>query len=134
MVGTDGQPDVIYLQDLFDGWVGKDKARVILPITDPYVVHHGALGSFATVYLQGVEPAAALAIIAGEVDLMISNPTGVVQQIKGGKVKALAVTGSERSSEVPDVPSMAETVPGYDTEVWWGLLGPAGGPQLSSVS
>jgi phosphonoacetate hydrolase len=48
--GSDGQPDVIYLQDLFDGWVGKDEARVILPITDPYVVHHGALGSFAVVY------------------------------------------------------------------------------------
>lgn len=48
--GSDGQPDVIYLQDLFDGWVGKDNARVILPITDPYVVHHGALGSFAVVY------------------------------------------------------------------------------------
>jgi phosphonoacetate hydrolase len=46
-----GEPDVIFLQDLFDSWVGKDKARVILPITDPYVVHHGALGSFATVYL-----------------------------------------------------------------------------------
>lgn len=48
--GSDGQPDVIYLQDVFDGWMGKDKARVILPITDPYVVHHGALGSFAVVY------------------------------------------------------------------------------------
>ncbi len=46
-----GEPDVLYLQDLFDAWLGKDKARVILPITDPYVVHHGALGSFATVYL-----------------------------------------------------------------------------------
>ena len=48
--GADGKPDVIYLQDLFDGWLGKDKARVILPITDPYVVHHGALGSYAVVY------------------------------------------------------------------------------------
>ena len=47
----DGQPDVIYLQDLLDGWMGAARARVILPITDPYVVHHGALGSFATVYL-----------------------------------------------------------------------------------
>ncbi len=46
-----GQPDVIYLQDLLDGWLGAGKARVILPITDPYVVHHGALGSFATAYL-----------------------------------------------------------------------------------
>ncbi|MDP2334322.1 MAG: phosphonoacetate hydrolase [Reyranella sp.] len=48
--GADGQPDVLYLQDLFDKWLGTDKARVILPITDPYVVHHGALGSFAIVY------------------------------------------------------------------------------------
>jgi phosphonoacetate hydrolase len=49
--GLDGQPNVIYLQDLLDGWLGKGAARVILPITDPYVVHHGALGSFATAYL-----------------------------------------------------------------------------------
>jgi phosphonoacetate hydrolase len=50
-VGMDGKPDVIYLQDWFDAWLGTAAARVILPITDPYVVHHGALGSFATVYL-----------------------------------------------------------------------------------
>jgi phosphonoacetate hydrolase len=49
---ANGEPDVIYLQELFDGWLGKGEARVILPITDPYVVHHGALGSFATVYLR----------------------------------------------------------------------------------
>jgi phosphonoacetate hydrolase len=47
---ADGTPDVVYLQDVLDGWLGAGKARVILPITDPYVVHHGALGSFATVY------------------------------------------------------------------------------------
>ncbi len=49
----DSKPDVIYLQDVLDGWLGAGVARVILPITDPYVVHHGALGSFATVYLHG---------------------------------------------------------------------------------
>jgi phosphonoacetate hydrolase len=47
----DGQPDVIYLQDWCDAQLGAGAARVILPITDPYVVHHGALGSFATIYL-----------------------------------------------------------------------------------
>ena len=47
----DGRPNVIFLQDLLDGWLGAERARVILPITDPYVVHHGALGSFATIYL-----------------------------------------------------------------------------------
>jgi phosphonoacetate hydrolase len=46
-----GTPDVLYLKTLLDGWLGKDTARVILPITDPYVVHHGALGSFATVHV-----------------------------------------------------------------------------------
>jgi phosphonoacetate hydrolase len=49
--GADGQPNVIYLQDILDARLGESKARVILPITDPYVVHHGALGSFALVYL-----------------------------------------------------------------------------------
>jgi phosphonoacetate hydrolase len=60
-VRMDAQPDVIYLQDLLDGWMGAGAARVILPITDPYVVHHGALGSFATVYLPPDEDPAALA-------------------------------------------------------------------------
>ena len=50
-----GEPNIIYLQDLFDEWLGRTVeqggARVILPITDPYVNHHGALGSYATVYL-----------------------------------------------------------------------------------
>ena len=46
-----GKPNIVYIQDLFDEWVGKSNSRVILPITDPYVLHHGSLGSFATVYL-----------------------------------------------------------------------------------
>ena len=49
--GPDGSPFVLYVQDLLDEWLGRKSARVVLPITDPYVVHHGALGSFATVYL-----------------------------------------------------------------------------------
>jgi len=60
-VRMDAQPDVIYLQDVLDGWLGAAAARVILPITDPYVVHHGALGSFATVYLPAGADAAPLA-------------------------------------------------------------------------
>ncbi|MGA1236106.1 MAG: phosphonoacetate hydrolase [Limisphaerales bacterium] len=55
-----GGPRVIYLQDLFDAWLGEAKARVILPITDPYVVHHGALGSFATAYLPAGSDCAAI--------------------------------------------------------------------------
>jgi len=58
---ADGSPNVIYLQDVLDGWLGAGATRVILPITDPYVVHHGALGSFATAYLPPGADAAALA-------------------------------------------------------------------------
>ncbi len=60
-VKLDASPDVIYLQDLLDTWLGAGVARVILPITDPYVVHHGALGSFATIYLPAGVDVAALA-------------------------------------------------------------------------
>jgi phosphonoacetate hydrolase len=60
----DASPNVIYLQDLLDAWLGAG-ARVILPITDPYVAHHGALGSYATIYLpRGVDAPALIARLA----------------------------------------------------------------------
>jgi phosphonoacetate hydrolase len=72
---ADGSPNVIYLQDRLDDWLGAGRARVILPITDPYVVHHGALGSFATIYLDAAEREAVrarLAAIEG-IDLVLPN-------------------------------------------------------------
>ena len=73
---ADGSPDVMYLQDVFDKWIGQGKARVILPITDPYVAHHGALGSFATIYLPPDADApgliARLRALEG-IDLALSN-------------------------------------------------------------
>lgn len=54
-----GRPRVLYLQEALDARLGAALARVILPITDPYVVHHGALGSFATVYVRDAGPRAA---------------------------------------------------------------------------
>jgi phosphonoacetate hydrolase len=60
-----GEPDVLYLQDWMDKRLGAEQARVILPITDPYVAHHGALGSFATVYLpDGADTKAILVELA----------------------------------------------------------------------
>lgn len=56
-----GQPRVVYLQEVLDETAGAAGSRVILPITDPYVVHHGALGSFATVYLAPGANARAIA-------------------------------------------------------------------------
>ncbi|QKC98088.1 phosphonoacetate hydrolase [Mesorhizobium sp. NZP2298] len=75
---ADGSPDVVYVQDLLDQWLGKDAARVILPITDPYVVHHGALGSFATAYLpDGADQAGIMARLAKTdgIMLVVDSPT-----------------------------------------------------------
>lgn len=64
-VRLDASPDVIYLADVLDDWLGAGRARVILPITDPYVVHHGALGSYATIYLpEGADASAMKARLA----------------------------------------------------------------------
>jgi phosphonoacetate hydrolase len=71
-----GQPDVLYLQDLFDEWLGRGKARVILPITDPYVAHHGSLGSFATIYLPAdidVEPLIARLKATAGIDVALTR-------------------------------------------------------------
>jgi len=65
---AEGQPAVIFLQNLLNEWLGAGRARVILPITDPYVVHHGALGGFATVYLADESDSQGLAARLEEVE------------------------------------------------------------------
>lgn len=75
---ANGSPDVVYVQDLLDEWLGKDAARVILPITDPYVVHHGALGSFATAYLPEGADQADIMVRLAKIDgimLVVDSPT-----------------------------------------------------------
>jgi tripartite-type tricarboxylate transporter receptor subunit TctC len=68
-------------------------------------------------------------LLGGQIPMSFNNGPESVGQIDAGRVRALAVTTASRASFLPNVPSMAETVPGYDTEVWWGLLGPAGMPR-----
>ena len=79
---SDGRPNIVYLQDEVDNLLGAGNGRVILPITDPYVVHHGALGSFATIYLEDTTGlnniASRLAEIAG-IELVFSNADGCAQ-------------------------------------------------------
>ena len=67
-------------------------------------------------------------LLGEQIAMSFNNGPESVGQLEAGTVRALAVTTGTRASFLPDVPSMAETVPGYDTEVWWGLLGPAGMP------
>src|ERR1700722_5136036 len=67
-------------------------------------------------------------LLGGQMPLSFNNGPESVGQIQAGTVRALAATSKARATFLPDVPSMSETVPGYDTEVWWGLLGPANMP------
>ena len=67
-------------------------------------------------------------LLGGQIPMSFNNGPESVGQLEAGTVRALAVTTASRASFLPNVPSMAETVPAYDTEVWWGLLGPAAMP------
>jgi tripartite-type tricarboxylate transporter receptor subunit TctC len=68
-------------------------------------------------------------LLSGQIPLSFNNGPESVGQLNAGTVRALAVTTAGRAPFLPDVPSIGETVPGYDTEVWWGLLGPGGMPR-----
>jgi tripartite-type tricarboxylate transporter receptor subunit TctC len=67
-------------------------------------------------------------LLSGQISLSFNNGPESVGQLASHSVRALGVTTAKRSPFLPDVPSIGETVPGYDTEVWWGLLGPANMP------
>ena len=72
---------------------------------------------------------AQLALLSGQVDFNIDNLATAAANIKSGKLKALAVTSARRSALMPEVPAMAETLPGFEVDTWWGLVAPAGTPR-----
>jgi tripartite-type tricarboxylate transporter receptor subunit TctC len=77
---------------------------------------------------KGATPAIA-DLIGGHVDFYIGGISGLIPQVRSGKLRALAVTGAKRSSELPDVPTIAEAaIPGYDISTWFGVVAPAGTP------
>ena len=101
---ANGDPDVIYLQDVLDAKFGKDKTRVILPITDPYVVHHGALGSFATVYAYGAAVADVMAEIKAQngIDVVLNRTDGCArfELPKDRLGDIIVVSGGPKGSKV----------------------------------
>ena len=69
-------------------------------------------------------------VIGGQVDVMFDAITTMTEQVRGGKVKALATTGKQRSEVMPDVPTMSEAgVPGYEATIWLGVMAPRGTPK-----
>ncbi len=81
----------------------------------------------AHVPYKGAAPAL-LDVIAGNAQYMITSPIAAGAHMAGGRVRALATTGSERNPSVPDLPTIADTVPGYEITQTWGIVAPAGTP------
>lgn len=72
---------------------------------------------------------AQLALLSGQVDFNFDNLATAAPNIRGGKLKALAVTTLQRSPNLPDVPPVADTLKGFSIDTWWGLVAPAGTPR-----
>ncbi len=70
-----------------------------------------------------------LALLSGQVDYSLDNLATAAVNIRAGKLLPLAVTSSQRSPLLPDVPTMAATLPGFEIDTWWGLIAPAGTPR-----
>ena len=88
-----------------------------------------AAGIFAVhIPYSGGSPAQ-LALLSGQVDFNFDNLATAAANIKAGKLKALAVTTAQRSKVLPDVAAIAETLPGFEIDTWWGLVAPAGTPR-----
>jgi tripartite-type tricarboxylate transporter receptor subunit TctC len=68
-------------------------------------------------------------LLGGHLDIVFSDMAVVLPHVKGGKLRALAVTGPTSTPLVPGLPAVVDTVPGFVVESWWGVLGPAGVPE-----
>ena len=67
-------------------------------------------------------------LIGGQVDVIFDNMPSIITHIRAGSVRALGVTSAQRSPAMPDVPTVAETVPGYEASAWFGAAAPKGTP------
>jgi len=76
---------------------------------------------------NGANPAQ-LGLLSGQVDFNFDNLAAAAPNIRSGKLKALAVTSTQRTPLMGDVPTVADTLPGFEIDTWWGLVAPAGTP------
>jgi tripartite-type tricarboxylate transporter receptor subunit TctC len=100
----------------------------------PYHMAGELFKSMAGIYLVHIpykgSSGARTDVIGGQVELMFDAVTTMTEQVRAGKVKAIATTGKARSAVLPDVPTMSEAgVPGYEATIWLGLMAPKGTPK-----
>ena len=99
----------------------------------PYHMAGELFKSMADVYLVHIpyrgSSGARTDVMGGQVDVMFDAVTTMAEQVKSGRVKALATTGKQRSEVLPNVPTLSESgVPGYEATIWLGLMAPRGTP------
>ncbi len=68
-------------------------------------------------------------LLAGQVQLLITSPIAALPHVQSGKLRLIASTGAQRSPALPELPTVAETLPGYEITQWWGLNAPAATPR-----
>jgi tripartite-type tricarboxylate transporter receptor subunit TctC len=77
---------------------------------------------------KGAAPAT-VDLVAGHVQVMFAGLGAAIPQVKAGKVRALAVAGARRSAAMPELPTIAETLPGFEASTWFGLYAPVNTPK-----
>ena len=123
------------------------KELIALVKAKPGQFNYGSSGAGTTVHLSGElfnsmagvkvvhvpfkgASEALTGLLGGQTDFMFASASSAIPQVKGGKLKALAVTGAQRVASMPDLPTMSEAgLPGFVTVAWFALVGPAGMPQ-----
>lgn len=102
-----------------NGTTGHLGGELFKSMTGTFIVHVPYRGS----------PQAIQDLMGGQVDLMFDNLSSIAPHIKTGRVKALGVSGRSRSPLFPELPTIGEIVPGYETTAWGGIVAPVGTPR-----
>jgi tripartite-type tricarboxylate transporter receptor subunit TctC len=113
------KPNAIIAGSASVGTTGHLSLELLKSVTGVQITH---------VPYKGAGPAQ-IALISGETQLLFDSITTAVPHIKSGRARALGVTSGKRSNVLPEVPAIAETIPGFETIGWFALMAPAGTPK-----
>lgn len=113
------KPGRLVMGSAGNGTTGHLGGELFKALTGTFITHVPYRGS----------PQAIQDMMGGQIDLMFDNLSSIGPHIRNGRVKALAVSGRSRSPQYPELPPLAESVPGYEMTAWGGIVAPAGTPR-----